>query len=171
MTEITIHFITPEWLLPLLMSASLLISRHSFYYYNNIFNGCFLNHYYSDYSGDEAGEDEVDEEDDEDDNDEPEEWGKFLHLKEKKFIDFDDIRDEIERETERVTGSNKGISNEPINLKIYSPKVVNLTLVDLPGVTKVPVGDQPHDIEQQIRLLILQYIRNPNSIILAVSPA
>lgn len=36
---------------------------------------------------------------------------------------------------------------------------------------QVPVGDQPHDIEQQIRLLILQYIRNPNSIILAVSPA
>jgi dynamin 1-like protein len=33
------------------------------------------------------------------------------------------------------------------------------------------VGDQPHDIEQQIRLLILQYISNPNSIILAVTPA
>jgi len=36
---------------------------------------------------------------------------------------------------------------------------------------KVPVGDQPMDIEQQIRQLILQYIRNPNSIILAVTPA
>ncbi|KAK3750104.1 hypothetical protein QZH41_010839 [Actinostola sp. cb2023] len=63
----------------------------------------------------------------------------------------------------------QGISNEPINLKIFSPKVVNLTLVDLPGVTKLEI--KPHDIEQQIRLLILQYIRNPNSIILAVSPA
>lgn len=31
----------------------------------------------------------------------------------------------------------KGISSEPIRLKIYSPKVLNLTLVDLPGVTKV----------------------------------
>jgi len=44
-------------------------------------------------------------------------------------------------------------------------------LVDLPGVTKVPVGDQPLDIEHQIRHLILQYISNPNSIILAVTPA
>ena len=33
----------------------------------------------------------------------------------------------------------KGISSEPIRLKIYSPKVLNLTLVDLPGVTKVSV--------------------------------
>ncbi|EDO34895.1 predicted protein [Nematostella vectensis] len=107
----------------------------------------------------------------EDHDAEPAEWGKFLHLKEKIFRDFNGIREEIERETDRVTGSNKGISSEPINLKIYSPKVLNLTLVDLPGVTKVPVGDQPLDIEQQIRHLILQYISNPNSIILAVTPA
>ena len=35
----------------------------------------------------------------------------------------------------------------------------------------MPVGDQPLDIEHQIRHLILQYINNPNSIILAVTPA
>lgn len=35
---------------------------------------------------------------------------------------------------------NKGISKQTINLKIYSPSVLNLTLVDLPGVTKVPTG-------------------------------
>ena len=34
---------------------------------------------------------------------------------------------------------SKGISNEPIILRIYSPKVVNLTLVDLPGITKVNI--------------------------------
>ena len=28
---------------------------------------------------------------------------------------------EIEDETDRVTGSNKGISNLPINLRVYSP--------------------------------------------------
>ncbi len=56
-------------------------------------------------------------------------------------------------------------------LKIYSPRVVTLTLVDLPGLTKVPVGDQPDDIEQQIRDMILKYVTNPNSIILAVSSA
>uniref|UniRef100_A0A8C9M937 Dynamin-1-like protein n=1 Tax=Panthera tigris altaica TaxID=74533 RepID=A0A8C9M937_PANTA len=78
---------------------------------------------------------------------------------------------EIENETERISGNNKGVSPEPIHLKIFSPNVVNLTLVDLPGMTKVPVGDQPKDIELQIRELILRFISNPNSIILAVTAA
>lgn len=100
-----------------------------------------------------------------------EEWGKFLHLKTKVFSDFNEIRKEIDAETVRMSGSNKGICPEPINLKIYSPRVVNLTLVDLPGITKVPVGDQPEDIEIQIRQLILQHVSNPNAIVLAVTPA
>ncbi|KAH9395433.1 Dynamin-1-like protein [Tyrophagus putrescentiae] len=99
------------------------------------------------------------------------EWGKFLHSENKVYTDFEDIRQEIIDETERIAGSNKGISSEPINLKIFSNRVVDLTLVDLPGITKVPVGDQPQDIEDQIRELILKYISNDNSIILAVSPA
>lgn len=100
-----------------------------------------------------------------------EEWGKFLHTKNKIFSDFDDIRKEIENETDRMAGTNKGICPEPINLKIYSTRVVNLTLVDLPGLTKVPVGDQPEDIEAQIKELIIKHIENPNSIILAVTAA
>ncbi|XP_043565188.1 dynamin-1-like protein isoform X3 [Chiloscyllium plagiosum] len=100
-----------------------------------------------------------------------EEWGKFLHTKHKLYTDFDEIRQEIENETERVSGGNKGISIEPIHLRIFSPHVVNLTLVDLPGMTKVPVGDQPRDIEVQIKDLILRYISNPNSIILSVTAA
>ncbi|XP_061107633.1 dynamin-1-like protein isoform X2 [Conger conger] len=100
-----------------------------------------------------------------------EEWGKFLHTKNKIYTDFDEIRQEIEQETERISGNNKGISDEPIHLKIFSPHVVNLTLVDLPGITKVPVGDQPKDIEIQIRELILKHISNPNCIILAVTAA
>ncbi|XP_074533275.1 dynamin-1-like protein isoform X1 [Halichoeres trimaculatus] len=100
-----------------------------------------------------------------------EEWGKFLHTKNKIYTDFEQIRQEIESETERVSGNNKGISDDPIHLKVFSPHVVNLTLVDLPGITKVPVGDQPKDIEIQIRELIFKYISNPNSIILAVTAA
>merc|ERR1719340_606371 len=46
----------------------------------------------------------------------PTEYGEFLHCKGKKFMDFLSIRKEIEDETERVTGSSKGISNLPINL-------------------------------------------------------
>ncbi|KAM9854439.1 dynamin-1-like protein isoform 1-T1 [Aulostomus maculatus] len=100
-----------------------------------------------------------------------EEWGKFLHTKNKLYTNFEEIRQEIEAETERISGNNKGISEESIHLKIFSPHVVNLTLVDLPGITKVPVGDQPKDIEIQIKELILRYISNPNSIILAVTAA
>ncbi|XP_024146707.1 dynamin-1-like protein isoform X2 [Oryzias melastigma] len=107
----------------------------------------------------------------EDGGKEVQEWGKFLHTKGKIFTDFDEIRLEIEQETERISGNNKGISEEPIHLKIFSPFVVNLTLVDLPGITKVPVGDQPQDIEIQIRDLILKHISNPNCIILAVTAA
>jgi len=95
----------------------------------------------------------------------------FLHTKNKIYKDFDDIRAEIEAETDRMAGANKGICPEPINLKIYSTFVVNLTLIDLPGITKVPVGDQPEDIESQIRELVLKYICSPNSIILAVVTA
>ncbi|XP_072014716.1 dynamin-1-like isoform X2 [Amphiura filiformis] len=99
------------------------------------------------------------------------EYGEFLHLKGKTFTDFDEIRKEIENETDRVTGSNKGISNIPINLRVYSPNVLNLTLIDLPGMTKVPVGDQPADIEMQIRNMVLEFVNKENCLILAVSPA
>lgn len=66
-----------------------------------------------------------------------EDWGVFLHAKDKIFRDFNEIREEIDSETDRMAGTNKGICTEAINLKIYSTKVVNLTLVDLPGITKV----------------------------------
>ena len=48
---------------------------------------------------------------------------------------------------------------------------MNLTLVDLPGITKVPVGDQPENIEQLTYDLIASFITNPNRLILAVTPA
>ncbi|XP_021708051.1 dynamin isoform X1 [Aedes aegypti] len=99
------------------------------------------------------------------------EYGEFLHQKGKKLTNFDEIRQEIEAETDRVTGSNKGISNIPINLRVYSPHVLNLTLIDLPGLTKVPIGDQPADIENQIKGMIFQFIRKETCLILAVTPA
>ncbi|CAI7678549.1 unnamed protein product [Penicillium manginii] len=99
------------------------------------------------------------------------EYGEFLHLPGEKFFDFNKIRDEIVRETETKVGKNAGISPIPINLRIYSPNVLTLTLVDLPGLTKVPVGDQPKDIEKQIKDMVLKYISKPNAIILAVTSA
>ncbi|XP_045510720.1 dynamin isoform X8 [Colias croceus] len=99
------------------------------------------------------------------------EYAEFLHCKGKKFTDFNEVRSEIESETDRITGSNKGISPVPINLRVYSPNVLNLTLIDLPGLTKVPIGDQPIDIEQQIKAMIFQFIRRESCLILAVTPA
>ncbi|XP_059495840.1 dynamin-3 isoform X3 [Stegostoma tigrinum] len=99
------------------------------------------------------------------------EHAEFLHCKGKKFTDFEEVRQEIEAETDRVTGSNKGISPIPINLRVHSPNVLNLTLIDLPGITKVPVGDQPADIEHQIKEMIMQFISKENCLILAVTPA
>ncbi|VDN14148.1 unnamed protein product [Dibothriocephalus latus] len=99
------------------------------------------------------------------------EWAKFLHKKNEIFTDFTKVREEIDRETNRLAGTGKMVSSEAIHLRIYSPRVLNLTLVDLPGITKVPVGDQPEDIESQINSLCLQYVSNPNCIILAVTPA
>jgi dynamin 1-like protein len=80
-----------------------------------------------------------------------------------------------------------GVSNIPINLTIYSPHgkkielifanelicflVVNLTLVDLPGMVKVPSQGQPADIVKKIDDIIIEYISNENCLILAVTPA
>uniref|UniRef100_A0A3P8SDA2 Dynamin-2 n=1 Tax=Amphiprion percula TaxID=161767 RepID=A0A3P8SDA2_AMPPE len=99
------------------------------------------------------------------------EYAEFLHCKGRKFVDFDEVRLEIEAETDRITGSNKGISSIPINLRVYSPNVLNLTLIDLPGMTKVAVGDQPPDIEHQIRDMLMQFITKESCLILAVTPA
>jgi len=65
------------------------------------------------------------------------EWAEFSHLPGRRWYDFLEVKREIENETSRIAGSNKGINRQPINLKIYSPHVLSLTLVDLPGLTKV----------------------------------
>ncbi|CCJ29076.1 unnamed protein product [Pneumocystis jirovecii] len=105
------------------------------------------------------------------DNSKEQEWAEFSHNPGKRYTQFTEVRREIENETSRVAGDNKGINRQPIQLKIFSPHIINLTLVDLPGLTKIPIGDQPLDIERQVRSLIQDYIAKPNSIILAITPA
>jgi GTP-binding protein EngB required for normal cell division len=98
-------------------------------------------------------------------------YGEFLHSKGTRWTDFDKIRKEIEDETDRVCGSNKGVTDKPISLKVFSPNVLNLTLVDLPGLTKIAVEDQPPDIADQIEKMVNHYISSENAIILAITPA
>ncbi|CAN1793923.1 Phragmoplastin DRP1B [Linum perenne] len=103
--------------------------------------------------------------------DETREYGEFMHLPRKRFTDFAALRQEISDETDRETGRSKQISTVPIHLSIFSPNVVNLTLVDLPGLTKVAIDGQPESIVQDIDNMVRSYIEKPNCIILAISPA
>lgn len=99
------------------------------------------------------------------------EYAEFLHAPRKRLTDFAAVRREIEEETDRITGRTKMISNIPIQLSIYSPNVVNLTLIDLPGLTKVAVEGQHESIVQDIENMVRSYVEKPNCIILAISPA
>ncbi|RLM97701.1 dynamin-related protein 5A [Panicum miliaceum] len=99
------------------------------------------------------------------------EYAEFMHQPRKRYTDFAAVRKEIADETDRETGRSKQISPVPIHLSIYSPYVVNLTLIDLPGLTKVAVEGQPDSIVQDIENMVRSYIEKPNCIILAVSPA
>ena len=65
------------------------------------------------------------------------EWGEFLHIPGQRFYDFAQVRREIEAETSRIAGNNKGINRQPINLKVFSPHVLSLTLVDLPQIVRL----------------------------------
>jgi GTP-binding protein EngB required for normal cell division len=75
--------------------------------------------------------------------------------------------------TNQYAGEGMNITDKPIYLRIYSPNIPNLSLVDLPGLTMVACTDkgQPKDIKDKIRTLLHSYIDNPETIILAVMPA
>ena len=97
-------------------------------------------------------------------------YAKFDHSK-TEFTDFDKVRKEIESQTNILAGSKKKIENKPIYLTIYSPEVPNLTLIDLPGFTKLDLDEQNVGLSDDIEALVMEYIQNENTIILAISPA
>ncbi|KAF8994533.1 hypothetical protein BDZ89DRAFT_1085187 [Hymenopellis radicata] len=94
------------------------------------------------------------------------EWSEFGHL-EKRFTEYAEIQQEIQNETLRVAGRNKGISSQPIFLTLHSPSVVDLTLVDLPGLTTQCPASRPRN---RLRAFAMEYISNYNTIVLVVSP-
>mmetsp|Transcript_71963 Transcript_71963/g.203998 ORF Transcript_71963/g.203998 Transcript_71963/m.203998 type:complete len:689 (+) Transcript_71963:374-2440(+) len=103
---------------------------------------------------------------------ESEEYGMFKGSNEpdRKYFDFNDIRLKIESETDRLAGK-KGLTVDAILLDIYSPNVLDLTLVDLPGAVRTVAEGQDLDTPAKIQQMILRYIAQPNCIILAVSAA
>ncbi|KAF7043598.1 hypothetical protein CFC21_052928 [Triticum aestivum] len=70
-----------------------------------------------------------------------------------------------------IAGSGKGISDRPITLFVRKRGLPDLTLVDLPGITRVPVKGQPDDIYEQVAGIIQEYIAPKESIILNVLSA
>ncbi|KAM4045253.1 interferon-induced GTP-binding protein Mx2-like [Anomaloglossus baeobatrachus] len=80
------------------------------------------------------------------------------------------VESEIIKAQDVMAGSNKGISSGLISLKVVSPEVPDLTLIDLPGIARVAVGDQPKDIGKKIKDLIKNYIEKQETICLVVVP-
>jgi dynamin 1-like protein len=64
------------------------------------------------------------------------EWAEVLNDPGQNSTDFNKIRNEIQAETVPLCGTNKSGTKRPIKLEFYSPNVLNLTLVDLAGLTK-----------------------------------
>ena len=87
---------------------------------------------------------------------------------EKKDIitDFQCIKDKINKLTESTCGKNKNIKDDPLIINIFSQTCPNLTIIDLQGITRVPVGDQPKNIEEITKEMTLRYINDPYTIIL-----
>ncbi|SCM08667.1 dynamin-like protein, putative [Plasmodium chabaudi adami] len=100
-------------------------------------------------------------------------WATFEDDKNKKFTDFNEVREHINSLTDQMAGTNKGIIDEPIILNIYSTGCPDLSLIDLPGITRVPLknSDQTDDIERLTREMAFRYVKDPRTIILAVLPA
>ncbi|EEF38336.1 interferon-induced GTP-binding protein mx, putative [Ricinus communis] len=81
------------------------------------------------------------------------------------------VADAINLATDEVSGNGKGISNSPLTLVVKKFGVPDLTMVDLPGITRVPVHGQPENIYEQIAEIIMEYIKPEESIILNVLSA
>jgi replication fork clamp-binding protein CrfC len=73
--------------------------------------------------------------------------------------------------TDKAAGKDKGIVDDPIILTIYSPSCPDLTIIDLPGITRVPVAGQPANIHEITKNMVTKYCKDPRTVILAVVPA
>ncbi|XP_043705666.1 dynamin-related protein 4C-like, partial [Telopea speciosissima] len=93
------------------------------------------------------------------------------YLNQVVHTDEDHVAQDIEDATIEIAGTSKGISNTPLTLVVKKRGVPDLTMVDLPGITRVPVRGQPEDIYEQISDIIMEYITPKESIILNVLSA
>ena len=100
---------------------------------------------------------------------EAEEYGEFPALGLGRISDFSQIQKTL-TDLNLAVPSSEAVSTEPIDLRIHSPYVPDLTLIDLPGYVQISSLDQPESLKEKISALCDKYIREPN-IILAVCAA
>ena len=98
-----------------------------------------------------------------------EEYGEFPALGLGKITDFSNIQRTL-TDLNLAVPADEAVSNDPIDLRIYSSHVPDLTLIDLPGYIQISSMDQPDSLKEKIADLCEKYIREPN-IILAVCAA
>ncbi|XP_026073687.1 interferon-induced GTP-binding protein MxE [Carassius auratus] len=100
-------------------------------------------------------------------------WHGVISYKkqEKKLKDPAEIEDAVLNAQTVLAGKGEGISHDMITLEIQSSDVPDLTLIDLPGIARVATGNQPIDIEEQIKGLIEKFIKRQETISLVVVPA
>lgn len=100
-------------------------------------------------------------------------WATFDEVPGEKFTDFNKVRDMIETLTDKVAGTNQNIVDNPIVVHVFSPTCPDLTLVDLPGLTRIPLAgsSQPENIYEITKNMALKYVEDARTIILCVIPA
>ncbi|ODM90444.1 Dynamin-related protein 3B [Orchesella cincta] len=112
-------------------------------------------------------------------------WVQFLDHPDQIFTDMEEVKEKILKHNQKImeevvheigadgtmNEKKRVVSEIPITLKLFSPDVPNLTLVDLPGFVPCPKDSEPKDLKTQIEIVVMKYISRPNSIILPIVPA
>lgn len=97
------------------------------------------------------------------------EYAEFPGLGLGRITDFSHVQKTL-YDLNMAVPASECVSDEPIELRIHSPHVPDLTLIDLPGYVQIASMDQPDELREKIQKLCHKYIQEPN-IILAVCAA
>lgn len=95
----------------------------------------------------------------------------MLFLNNEPMSGYKELGQRLTESMKRAAKTGDGITAEPVIVKMILNFGVSLSLIDMPGLTKIALNDQSPEFPQLIRDIVLSYIQNPNSIMLAVSPA
>ncbi|KAF4095130.1 hypothetical protein G5714_024208 [Onychostoma macrolepis] len=99
-------------------------------------------------------------------------WKAVLSYNDKKFefVDSSSLETRVHEAQDELAGRGVAICDDLITLEVMSPGVCDLTLIDLPGIARVPVNGQPQDIGSQIKHIIMKYIKKQETINMVVCP-